>query len=120
MNQTRPQETLHLLCSLFPSFESWWQSEEVPTEDGLVDGVYYEWTHHSVMSEFLVYFSKNHASFTENQLEGFGDWVNNAIATDGDLENAVSTCFLEHARQVRINRILAPYLSKQAKDKSRA
>jgi hypothetical protein len=37
---------------------------EAPPEDGLVEGVYYEWTHHQVMSEFLAFFSKQHASFS--------------------------------------------------------
>jgi len=112
----RPQETLRQLCEVFPSFGIWWEQEEAsPPEDGLVDGVYYEWTHHAVLRQFLSYFSTNHESFTERQLQRFGAWVDNAIAQKGDLENAVSTCFLEHARQVKINLVLAPYLSANVK-----
>ena len=81
---------------------------------------FYQWTHHRVMQEFLMYFSKNHSSFTERQLRRFGDWVSKAVSVDSDLENAVSTCFLEHMRQVKINRMLAPYLSPVAKVKSHA
>ena len=120
MGAARPQDTLRHLCEIFPSFEEWWKEEDAPPEDGLIEGVYYQWTHHRVMSEFLVYFGKNHQSFTEKQLERFGEWVNAAVSSNNDLENPVSTCFLEHARQVRINRVLAPYLSRQAKDKSHA
>jgi hypothetical protein len=116
----RPQETLHQLCEIFPLFGEVWHEEGAPPEDGLVDGVYYEWTHHHVMRAFLSYFSANHQSFAERQLQQFGSWINSAVSTEDDLENAVSTCFLEHARQVSINRILAPYLSRQAKDKQRA
>lgn len=116
----RPQDTLHQLCELFPSFKEVWDEEGAPPEDGLVDGVYFEWTHHQVMRAFLSYFSANHQSLTERQLQQFSSWVNNAVSTDDELENAVSTCFLEHAQQVRINRVLAPYLSRRAKDKQHA
>jgi hypothetical protein len=119
--QQRPQETLRQLCELFPDFEAWSEIEEAPLPDeGLVDGLFYQWTHHRVMQEFLMYFSKNHSSFNERQLRRFGDWINEAISVDSDIENAVSTCFLEHMRQVKINRVLAPYLSPVAKVKSHA
>ena len=120
MAQTRPQDTLRSLCEVFPSFAESWADEEAPPEDGLVDGVWYEWTHHRVMAEFLDYFSINHSQFTEKQLKWLGEWLNDAVSVDGDLENAVSTCFLEHIPQVKINRVLAPYLSRVAKAKSHA
>jgi hypothetical protein len=120
MAAKRPQDTLQQLCDVFPPFRAAWAEEGAPPEDGLVDGVYYQWTHHAVMGVFLSYFAANHAYFTEKQLRRFGDWVNHAVSVDDDLENAVSTCFLEHVRQVKINRVLAPYLSRRAKDKQRA
>lgn len=113
-----PQDTLRQLCAIFPTFEASWAQEEAPQEDGLVEGVYYEWTQHAVLRSFLAYFATNRESFTPTQLRAFGKWVNQAVSVDGDLENAVSTCFLEHVRQVGINRVLAPYLSPKAKDKS--
>ncbi len=45
----RPQETLRQLSEIFPGFSEWWKDEDAPPEDGLVGGVYYEWTHHAVM-----------------------------------------------------------------------
>lgn len=114
--QRRPQDTLRELCELFPAFESWWNDEE--TEDGLVDGVHRELTHHRLMMEFLDFFGKHHGSCTVKQLRSLGNWVNHAVSVDGDLENAVSTCFLAHSHQVRVDRVLAPYLSRQAKEKS--
>jgi hypothetical protein len=61
----------------------------------------------------------NHGSFTEKQLPTFGNWVNSAVSIGDDLENAVSTCFLGHAKQVSINRVLGPHLSAAAKRKMR-
>ncbi len=116
----RPQETLRQLVELFPGFEESWKAESAPPEDGLVDGVYYEWTHHRVIAEFLQYFSKHQVAVTEKQLKHFAAWVNSAVETEGPLENAVSTCFLEHSRQLKINQVLAPYLSKVARAKSHA
>lgn len=118
MDQQRPQETLRQLYAIFPPFEGWWSKEQAPPEDGVVDGVYYEWTHHSVMRQFLEYFSHHRDEFTEKQLQQFGAWVRDAISNPGSVENAVSTCFLEHMRQVRINRMLAPYLSEQTSRRS--
>ena len=112
----RPQDTLRQLCEIFPPFKDAWDKEGAPPENGLVDGVYYKWTHRHVVQAFLGYFSAHHSSFSERQLQQFGSWLNRAISVANDLENAVSTCFLEHTRQVRIDRLLAPYLSRRAKN----
>ena len=120
MTIQRPQETLGQLCEIFPRFADEWAGESAPTEDGMLDGVYYEWTHHSVLRAFLGYFANNQESFDELQVSALGSWINNAVLVDGDLENAVSTCFLEHVRQVKVERLLWPYLSRRAKAKSYA
>lgn len=116
----RPQETLSQLLELFPSFGEWWKDERAPPEDGLVDGVYYQWSHHAVMSQFLVYFGSNCDSFSDTQLRGLGAFLNSAVEANDKLENAVATCFLEHMHQVSVDRLLAPYLSLRAKLKSHA
>ena len=93
--QQRPQETLRQLCELFPDFEVWWKiKESPPPEDGLLDGVFYQWTHHRVMQELLMYFAKNHSSFTERQLRRFGDWISKAVAVDGDSRTLCQPAFL--------------------------
>ena len=97
----RPQDTLRQLCEIFPPFKAVWDEEGAPPEDGLVDGIYYKWSHHHVVQAFLGCFATHHTSFSERQLQQFGAWVDRAISVAGDLENAVSTCFLEHTRQVR-------------------
>ena len=75
---------------------------------------------HCIMAELIQFFGMNHQTFSEKQLRRFGQWVNAAVLIEGPLENAISTCFLEHTRQVKINRVIAPYLSREAKDKSHA
>jgi len=114
-----PHETLTQLCTIFPAFVASWAEEEAPATDGLVDGVYYEWTHHAVLRNFLEFFASNRESFTAKQLHTFGEWVNHAVSKEDELENAISTCFLEHAKQIGINRVIGPYLSAKAKGKSR-
>lgn len=69
MTQIKPQNTLDQLCEIFPSFADWWAKAETPFEDGLIEGVYYERTHHRVMADFLSYFSMNHAQFNRKQLK---------------------------------------------------
>ena len=120
LGMQRPQDTLRKLCDVFPPFRDEWEEEGAPMEDGLVDGVYYQWTHHAVMRAFLSFFAANQGSFTETQLRRFGDWVNQVVSASDDLENAVSTCFLEHLHQVKADRLLAPYLSRQAKERRHA
>jgi hypothetical protein len=120
MMRQRPQETLRQLSDLLPGFKEWWKAENSPAEDGLVDGVYYVWTHHAVMRQFLGFFAQHHSSFTDAQLRGVGEWINRAVAERDDVENALATCFLEHMRQVRIDHVLVPYLSRTAKERARA
>ena len=73
---------------------------------------------HSVMLPFTQYFGGARDSFSEMQLRNLGQLLNEAVAVDDDLENAVSTCFLEHLRQIGSYKSLAPFLGKQAKDKT--
>ena len=72
------------------------------------------------MFEFADYFARNYNAFSEKQLQQLGIWINDSVVASGNLENAVSTCFLEHSRQLKVNRVLAPYLSTFAKGKSHA
>ena len=91
--------------ALDPSFETEMENEGPPEE----------FTHHQIVMIFAEYFSVNHRAFSERQLRSLGQWLSEAVAAGGEIENAVSTCLLEHSRQLKVNRVLAPYLSKQAK-----
>ena len=79
-----------------------------------------ELTAHRIMMLFAQYFGANHGSFTKKQLARLGEWLSSSVATGGTLENAVSTCFLEHSHQLKVNRIIAPFLSHDAKAKTPA
>jgi hypothetical protein len=94
------KETIAFLIGLDPPFEA-----ELEIEDPE------ELNHHRVMMIFAPYFAANQHLFSVKQLRRLGEWINAAVSMGGELENAVSTCFLEHARQLKINRTLAPYLS---------
>jgi hypothetical protein len=59
------------------------------------------------------------AGLTEGQLQALGMVLNQAVAEDDALENAVSTCFLEHLRQINGYQALEAYLDERAKAKTR-
>jgi hypothetical protein len=75
---------------------------------------------HSVMIPFTQYFGGAQQAASQQQLRALASLVNEAVSVDDNLENAVSTCFLEHLRQVRSYKTLAPFLSSTAKDKTHA
>jgi hypothetical protein len=103
------KDTTKFLVALDSAFETELEVEEPE-----------ELTLHRVMSLFAQYFGVNGSRFSEKQLRRLGEWLSSAVSVPGELENAVSTCFLEHARQLKVNRLLTPYLSKLAKEKSHA
>jgi len=112
---SRPRELWSSLTHLFPTFA------EDCTSDDLAEAERHETeTFHLVMLPFTQYFGGHHQSFSVSQFEALGSLINDAVTTDDDLENAVSTCFLEHLHQIRSYKVLAPYLSAQAKRKTHA
>jgi len=72
-------------------------------------------TFHRVMREFTYSFGKAATSLSAVQLRQIGNLVNEAVAHNDDLENAVATCFLEHLHQVSALKALWPYLSQKAR-----
>ena len=104
---TTPQELQDALCQVFPDFKPQWDDNE-------------PLTYHALLLEFTPHFGKAASTYSERQLRAFGDIVNRSIASGGTLENAVSTCFLEHMHQINVRKVLGPYLSREAKAKSHA
>ena len=103
------KDTTKFLVALDSAFETELEVEEPE-----------ELTLHRLMGLFAQYFGANGKRFSVKQLRRLGEWLSSAVSVPSELENAVSTCFLEHTRQLKVNRLLAPYLSKLAKEKSHA
>jgi hypothetical protein len=90
---------------MFPTF-----IEEVPDEHEDADELGEE-TFHSIVMAFAPYFARATDQWTDRQLRWLGALVVAAMAESGKLGNAWDTCFLEHARQLKVNRQLAPWLA---------
>ena len=110
MRPQTAQELRVLLIGIFPGF-----AEACPEEDAQLDA-----TLHSVMRAFTPYFSGNREALSQRQIKSLAHFINEAVAVDDKLENAVGTCFLEHLRQVSSYKVLASFLSRKAKDKTHA
>jgi hypothetical protein len=72
------------------------------------------------MPLFTQCFGRVQRALSAKQLKGLGALLSDAVELDDDLENAVSTCFLEHLRQIGGYRALAPFLSERAKERTHA
>jgi len=105
MDPNHPDEYRDFLVKIFPSFAEEWEEDEECL------GV------HNVFGHFTDYFSCNQKSFSPEQLAILGDFINKSVRNDDVVENAISTCFLEHLVQIGGNRILMPYLDDLAKKK---
>jgi hypothetical protein len=103
---TTASELESTLVGFFPTFATELAKVEPdPSEFG-------ERTLHSVLLDFAPYFARHAESFSERQLEGFGQFLSAALQTGGHLENALSTCFLEHAHQLKVNKKLRHIIRK--------
>lgn len=75
---------------------------------------------HAVMHRFTEYFGTVVSTASEKQLRALGGLIDEGVAVDDELENAVSTCMLEHLRQIKAYKTLSPYFSRKAKDRTHA
>jgi hypothetical protein len=107
-----PEEMLRQLQELLPGFDHSWEDED--EWPGL------ERSFHAVARDLASYFPAQCLSLNEKQLRAFAAWINGMVTAGGDLENAVSTCFLEHSGQLGVYKVLAPHLTTLAKASARA
>jgi hypothetical protein len=97
---TTPVELESQLASIFPAFAVKLELDEE-----------YPATYHSVLLfHFNSFFSKNVETCAPKQLKAFAELVTRCSAVPGDLKNAFATCFLEHAKQMSVNKHLGNYL----------
>ena len=76
---------------------------------------------HCVMLLFSGYLGRAINTLSDQQLCALGNLIiNEAVSIDDDLENAVSTCLLEHLHQINCLKSLSRYLSTKAKGRTRA
>jgi hypothetical protein len=106
-----PQELSASLEAIFPEFGS---------EDLLQDADTSNYGLHTVMRHFTEYFGTEGSTASERQLRALGGLIDEAVAVDDQLENAVSTCMLEHLRQIKAYKTLSPFLSSKAKQRTHA
>ena len=66
------------------------------------------------------FFSSARKNSSERQLKALGRLINEVVAKDDTLENAFSSCLLEHLRQIDEYKSLAPYISPKAKERTHA
>jgi hypothetical protein len=107
---TKPIELVEKLIRIFPSFEAEWDGGEA---------FMYENSNFSTHSVFLTFgpiSNKLLSEATEKQIKNFCNLINNLVKEGGESENAVSTCFLEHASQLKVRTFIQPYLTKEAKN----
>jgi hypothetical protein len=99
---TSAEELVAQLASIFPGFR--FQPVDEP-ECWMAPNF------HSVMREFLSYFATTAPTATERQLKNLSQLIVAASISEGDLENAIDTCFLEHLRQVDAEKYLRRFLA---------
>ena len=97
-----PTQLARRLTKLFPSFARELQDEELDSFHQVV------FLLAPVVTEYL-------RNASVETVEEFCKLINFMVACGGEKENAISTCLLEHASQIKINRIIRPHLSSAAK-----
>jgi hypothetical protein len=99
------------LQEIFPGFVHEWDEDEWPGMSR---------TFHGVVRDITEYFVATAAACSESQLQHFASWLNGSVEAGGDIENAVSTCFLEHSHQLGFYGLLVPHLSPLAGSRTHA
>jgi hypothetical protein len=108
-----PQELQEALATIFPAFAA-----DLPAIENDRPELG-ERTVHSLVMDFGPFFARDIDSWTDRQLRWLGEHIVEALAEGGSIGNAWDTCFLEHSRQLKVNRRLAPRLaSARAKRKA--
>ena len=112
MKQRNIEEVEKILTDIFPSYVEQLKEDKKEQE--------WEYSIHSLFLDFIHYFSSNIEEFNSKQLKKMANFINEAVEIDDNLENAISTCFLEHLYQVNSLKQIKPMLSKLAKEKLHA
>ncbi len=101
-----PDELLDRLFAIFPVFRASY-------EGSLYDQPL---SYDSVLTAFTSDFGVQFRDSTDDQFRAFATLVDEALSAGGELEHAFSTCFLQHLREVDVDRVFWPYLSSAARE----
>lgn len=105
-NIESPNSLATKLNELFPAFMAELEGEEISS-------------YHQVILRLTPVISGYLQALPPPRTKEFCELVNAMVSAGGDQENAISTCLLEHASQVKVAKIIRPYLSIAAKQELR-
>jgi hypothetical protein len=112
MEMNTPAQLVHSLIMIFPEFTKEW-------DKGESYGCDRDYNFHTVLLAFAPVSHAILSGAAPGQIKKFCELINLMVEIPGEIENAVATCFLEHASQVGVHKIIEPYLSKKAKQELR-
>ena len=98
MNDIDSAAALADTSRMFPAFAAEVEGEEVTS-------------YHQVVQRLAPVITGYLRDAPKQTVERFCEVVNAMVAAGSEKENAISTCLLEHASQVKVRNILRPYLS---------
>ena len=108
----KPCEPVDHLVSIFPAFGQELDEGEAFGYDG-------DYTYHTVFLALGPQSFKLLSEASDEQIRKLCSLLNYLFSNGGVFENAVTTCFLEHASQLSVRNIIKPHLSKGAKSELR-
>ena len=97
-----PTALVQELVQLFPAFADEFEGEEVET-------------FHQVVQRLAPVITGYLESSPERTVKSFCELVNVMTDAGGKTENAIATCLLEHASQIKVRKIIGPHLGAAAK-----
>ncbi len=106
MNKYNNNDLVGDLAVIFPEFASWWATENEGDE-------FRSSSLHGAYMDFMAFLAD--AQPTPEQWQLLADHLSASVAAGGNRENAADTCVLEHLHQVKLNGILRPLLSEEAR-----
>ena len=100
----QPVDLVNHLIALFPDFAAEWDEGKA---FGYENGSY---SFHAIMLMFGPMSATCLNQADDKTIRAFAELLSQAIENGGQIENAVSTCFLEHASELGVVGILKPHL----------
>jgi len=101
-----PADLAKALTGMFPQFAAELEGEEVTS-------------YHQVVQRLAPVIAGYLESASAGTIKCFCEVVNAMVAAGSDRANAISTCLLDHASQVKVRTMIRPYLSAAAKQELR-